>query len=163
MRLADETPDRLMLESRPWLLGSVLIMVITLMLVVAWATLGSEPWLALGMVLGAGLFGVAFVAFVRRVIVIFDRSAGAVVIRTASLLGQTEKTLPLANIRTVVVETSINRSTGSNGRSGSVSRTHRPVLETYDGPVPLTEVYSGGDGATRIAETLNRWLGLPQT
>jgi hypothetical protein len=163
MRLAVESPDRLILESRPWLLGSVLITVITLMLLVAWATFGSEPWLALGMVLGAGLFGVAFVAFVRRVIVIFDRSAGAVVIRTASLLGKTEKTLPLANIRTVVVETSNNRSTGSNGRSGSVSRTHRPVLETYDGPVPLTEVYSGGDGAARIAETLNRWLSLPQT
>jgi hypothetical protein len=163
MRIAEETPDRLTLESRPWLLGSFLILVIMVMLFVAWVTFAVEPWLGIGMSLGACLFGVAFVAFVRRVIVIFDRAVGAVVIRTASLLGQSEKTLPLADIARVVVETSISRSTGSNGRRGSVSRTHRPVLETGSGPVPLTEVYSGGNGAERIAEAVNRWLGTPQT
>ena len=163
MRLVAETPDRLTLESRPWLLGAILITVIMLMLLVAWATFGTEPWLGVGMVLGAGLFGVAFVVFVRRTIVIFDRGAGAVVIRTASLLGQGEKTLPLADIGQVVVETSISRSTSSKGGRSTVSRTHRPVLETTGGPVPLTEIFSGGDGAARVAEAINRWLGTPQT
>jgi hypothetical protein len=158
MRIAEETPVRLTLESRPWVLGSVLALVILLMLAIALATVAQNGWLALGMALGAGLFGICFVVFVRRVIVIFDRAAGAVVIRSASLLGQTERTLPLAEIREAAVDTSISRSTGSNGRS-TVSRTHRPVLRTPGGEVPLTEVYSGGDGAGRMAESINRWLG----
>jgi hypothetical protein len=162
MHISDDTPDRLTLESRPWILGSVLIGFILLMSMVALFNLRAEPWLAFGMFLGVCLLGVAFVAFVRRVIVIFDRKAGAVVIRTASLMGQSERTLPLDDIAGVAVETSISRSTGSNGRSGSVSRTHRPVLETRAGPVPLTEVYSGGNGAAKIAEAVNRWLGIPQ-
>jgi hypothetical protein len=161
MRISDETPDRLTLESRPWVLGSVLIGVILVMVTVALSNLRAEPWLALGMFLGVCLIGVAFVVFVRRVIVIFDRKAGAVVIRTASLMGQSEKTLPLADITGVVVETSISRSSRSNGRR-TVSRTHRPVLETTSGPFPLTEVFSGGNGAARIAETLNRWLAPRQ-
>jgi hypothetical protein len=163
MRLATETPDRLTIESRPWVLGSVLVVLIMVMLLVAWTAVGTEPWLGIGMLLGAGLFGVAFVAFVRRVIVIFDRTAGAVVIRTASLMEQGETTLPLADITSVEVETSISRSTGSSGRRGSVSHTHRPVLLTKDGPVPLTEVYSGGNGAREIAEVVNRWLAAART
>jgi hypothetical protein len=156
MKIAEDTPDRLTLESRPWVLGSVLALVILLMLAIALASLAESLWLAFGMTLGAGLFGVCFVAFVRRVIVIFDRTAGAVVIRTASLLGQTERTLRLADIHEAAVDTSISRSTG--GRS-TVSRTHRPVLRTPEGEVPLTQVYSGGDGAARMAEAINRWLG----
>ena len=162
MRISEDRPDRLTLESRPWILGSVLIGFILIMVAVALLNLRAEPWLAFGMFLGICLLGICFVVFVRRVIVIFDRQAGAVVIRTASLMGQTEKTMPLAEITGVVVETSISRSTGSNGRRGSVSRTHRPVLQTGTGPVPLTEIYSGGNGAAEIAEAVNRWLGTPQ-
>jgi hypothetical protein len=158
MKIAEETPDRLTLESKPWVLGSVLALVILVMLAIALATVAENAWLALGMALGAGLFGICFVVFVRRVIVIFDRPAGAVVIRSASLLGQTERTLPLADIREAAVDTSVSRSTRSNGRV-SVSHTHRPVLRTAEGEVPLTDIHSGGDGAARMAEAINRWLG----
>jgi hypothetical protein len=160
MRIAEDRPDRLTLEARPWILGSVLAAVIVIMLAVGLFNLRDDPWLAFAMLLAAGLIGICFVVFVRRVIVIFDRGAGAVVIRTRSVLGQTERTLPLPDVRQVTVETSVTRSR-SNGRS-SVSRTHRPVLQTLAGPVPLTEVYSGGNGAERIAEAANRWLGTPQ-
>ena len=160
MRIAEETPDRLTLESRPWVLGSFLTLVIIFMLFMAVTSFGDDPGLGLFMLLGAGLFGVAFVAFVRRVIVIFDRNAGAVVIRTASLLGQSEKTLPLSGVRKVVVETSVRRSSRSGSGRRRTSRTHRPVLETDAGPVPLTEVYSGGNGAEEVAEATNRWLGV---
>jgi hypothetical protein len=160
MRIAEETPDRLTLESRPWVLGAVLIAVILLMLWIAWATFGDEPWLGIGMVLGAGLFGVAFVAFVRRVIVIFDRKAGAVVIRTASLMGQSERTLPLDDIEKAAVDTRISRNRSSSSGSDTISRTHATVLETPTGQVHLTQVYSGGDGAERIATAINRWLGV---
>lgn len=160
MRIVEDTPDRLTIESRPWVLGSFLAGLIVIMLLIALATIGEEVWLGIGMLLGAGLFGVAFVAFVRRVIVIFDRRAGAVVIRTATILGQSERTLALAGIRDVLVETSISRSTSSNGGRSTISRTHRPVLHTDEGEVPLTEVFSGGNGAEEIAEATRRWLGV---
>jgi hypothetical protein len=158
MRIAETTPDRLTLEARPWVLGAILIAVILFMLLLAWGTLAEAPWLALGMALGAGLFGLAFVVFVRRVLVIFDRPAGAVVIRTATVLGTSETTLPLATIRSAGVETSVS-TTSSSGRR---SQTHRPVLRLHGGarPHPLTEVYSGGQGAAMVAQAINRWLGV---
>ena len=161
MRIAHETPDRLTLESRPWVLGSVLALVILLMAAISLSTIGQNLWLGLGMALGAGLFGLCFVVFVRRVIVILDRPAGALVIRTASLTGQEERSLPLSALRKAVVETSISRSTRSGGGTSSINRTYRPVLHTDEGPVPLTQVFSGGDGAARMAAAINRWLGLP--
>lgn len=161
MRIAETTPDRLTLESRPWALGIVLILAILIFLGIALATLGDAPWLAFGMGLGAALLGVMFVIFVRRVIVILDRSAGAVVIRTASLLGQDERSLRLADITEAAVETTISRSTSSSGAVSSVSHTHRPVLKTRTGDVPLTQVYSSGDGAARMAQAINAWLQRP--
>ncbi len=160
MRVADETPDRLTLEASPWLLGSFLILVILVLLAVALANLASEPWLGFGLTLAAALFGVAFVVFVRRVVVIFDRPAKAVVIRTASFLGQSEQTLRLADVQRAGISTHVSRSHRTGG-GRSTSRTHAPVLVTPDGDVPLTQIHSGGDGAERVAKAINRWLGIP--
>jgi hypothetical protein len=159
MRIVEATQDRLTLDERPWVLGGILIAVILFMLFLALATFADAPWLGLGMALGAGLFGLCFVIFVRRVIVIFDRPAGAVVIRSASLLGQTETTLPLAGIRGAGVETRVSSSSSS---SGGRSQTHRTVLQFHDGaePHPLTQIHSGGQGADRAAQAINIWLGL---
>lgn len=161
MRIAETTPDRLTLESRPWVLGSALIVAILIFLGVALATFAAEPWLGLGMALGAALIAVMFVVFVRRVIVIFDRPAGGVVIRTATLLGQTERSLRLADVAGAGVETSVSRSTSSSSSRGTVSRTHRPVLQTTTGDVPLTIIYSSGNGAAQMAEAINSWLQQP--
>jgi hypothetical protein len=157
MQIVEDTPDRLTMEDRPWVLGAGLAIAILLMVVIALQTVAENIWLGLGMTLVAALFGVAFVAFVRRVIVIFDRKAAAVVIRTKSLLGQTEATYALADVRGAGIDTSVNRSTSQ----GTGSTTHRTVLQMPAGDVPLTEVYSGGDNAARMAEAVNRWLGTP--
>ena len=139
MRITETSPIRLTLEDRPWLIGSILAVAIMFFLLLALAVWADAPWLGLAFVLGAALFGGAFVAFVRRVIVIFDRDAGAVVIRTASLLGQTEQTHPLAGITQASVETMVNRSApSSNSRLAANSETHRVVLQVKGQPVPLT-------------------------
>lgn len=156
MRILESSPRRLILEDRPWALGIVLTLAILLPLLLALATWRESLWLAFAMGLVASLFGIAFVAFVRRVIVIFDRDAGAVVIRTASLMGQTESTHALPGISHAGVETSINRSTSSSGVP--TSRTHRTVLHVAGKVVPLTEVHSAGDGAERMAAAINTWL-----
>jgi hypothetical protein len=158
MKIIAESPDRLMLEDRPWILGGILVGVILFFVLIALLTAQGNLWLGLGMGLGAAMFGLAFVVFVRRVIVIFDRGARAVVIRSVSLLGQSEQTLALAHLRGAVVETSISRSSGGGRRSGT-SKTHRPALQTPDGLVPLTQIYSGGPGAERAAAAINAWLG----
>jgi hypothetical protein len=159
MRIESLTPDRLVLQSRPWVLGSMLTAFLLFLLSLAWGTLADEPWLAFGFALGAGLVGLAFFAFVRRVIVILDRGAGAVVIRTAGVLGQSEATFPLSTIRSAGVETRVSTSSSS---SGGRSRTHRTVLQFHGGarPHPLTQVYSGRPGAARMAEAINQWLGV---
>jgi hypothetical protein len=158
MRIESVTPDRLVLQSRPWVLGSMLVAFILFLLVLAWGTFADEPWLAFGFVLAAGLVGMAFVVFVRRVLVIFDRGAGVVVIRTAGVLGHSEDALRLSTIRGAGVETQLSTSTSSGGRS----RTHRTVLQFHGGarPHPLTQVYSGGPGAAQVAEAINQWLGV---
>jgi hypothetical protein len=158
MRIRQDTPDRLVLEDRPWFLGSILAIVILVLTFLALVLGADSLWRGLGLGLGAALFGVVFVIFVRRVIVIFDRTAGAMVIRTASLLGQTEMTRPLSDITKATVETTVNRSTSGSGRLTSTSETHRVVLQVHGQSLALTQVYSAGKGAASGAEAINRWL-----
>ncbi|WP_135448328.1 MULTISPECIES: hypothetical protein [Tabrizicola] len=158
MRIAEITPDRLTLDSRPWALGLILILAILFFLGVALFTLRDEPWLAFGMTLGAALMGVMFVIFVRRVLVIFDRPTGVVVIRTATLLGRAHRSLRLADIMAAGVETTLSHSSTDASSGSTATYTHRPILKTTTGDVPLTQIHSSGDGAARTAEAINRWL-----
>lgn len=160
MKLIQETPSRLMLEARPWVLGSALIIGIVAFLALALALWSVTAWLTLGLGLAAILLAVCFVVFVQRVIVIFDRPAAAVVIRTRSLMGQEEQTLALSDVTGAGVETSRSTSTSTDGRR-STSVTHRTVLATRSGPLPLTSIYTSGSGAETIAQAINRWLAAP--
>lgn len=160
MQVIEETPDRLVIESRPWVLGGVLILGILILLALAMALWSESAWLTLGFGLAALLLCVCFAVFVRRLLVIFDRSAGMLVIRARSLSGQTERTLSLGDILRAEVETTRSSSTSTNG-SRSTSVTHRPVLVTRSGPVPLTQIASSGDGAAVIVAAMNRWLSAP--
>ncbi len=157
MKLIEETPARLVVEDRPWIIGTALTLGILLCLALAMGLYRESGWLTLGFGLASLLLAVLFVVFVRRVIVIFDRDAQALVIRTRSLTGDSETTLALADVTGAEVETSRSTSTSNDG-SRSVSVTHRPVLTTRTGPVPLTQVYSSGSGAETIAAAVNRWL-----
>lgn len=157
MKTVEETRNRLVLEDKPWILGGLLIVGILFFLALALGLRSASVWLTLGFGLAAVLISCLFVVFVQRVVVIFDRYAGTVVIRRRSLNGETEQSLPLVIVTGADVETSRSiSSAGSGGRSTSI--THRPVLVTRSGPVPLTQIYSSGQGAERIAAVINRWL-----
>lgn len=158
MQIREISPRRLILEDRPWVLGIILAVVILFLLLLAIATAGENLWLGFALLLMTALFGAAFVAFVRLVIVVFERDAGVVVIRTKSLLGQSETTHPLAGLSHASVETTISRSTSSNGRRSTTSQTHRTVLHIGADVIPLTQVYSAGQGAERMATAINDWL-----
>lgn len=158
MKVIEDTATRLVIEDRPWLLGGILICGILLCLALSMGLWSASPWLTLGFGLATLLLVACFVAFVRRVLVIFDRSAGALVIRTRSLTGQVEQSLALDDVTGAMVETTRSTSTASNGGQ-TTSVTHRPVLTTRSGSLPLTQVYSSGTGAEEIAHAINRWLG----
>jgi len=158
MQVLENSHDRLVVEDRPVLLGCLLAIAILVPTGVGLAMLTAGNLAGLWLLLGAAFLAIPFVVFLRRVRVIFDRGTGSVTLRSASLLGESEQRLSLADIRKVGVETSVSRQTTPGG---SVSRTHRAVLYLADSTVPLTEVYSGGDGAARIAEVITLWLGLP--
>lgn len=160
MQVIKDTPARLVLEERPWVLGSVLIIGILVLLALALALSGETLWLTVGFGLAAALLAVCFAVFVKRVIVIFDRDAEALVIRSRSLMGQGERTIALSDIIAAEVETSRSTSTSSNG-SRTSSITHRAVLATRSGPIPLTDIFSSGSGAEIDAAAINRWLRAP--
>jgi hypothetical protein len=157
MKLIQETPARLVLEERPWVLGSALIIGILVFLALALGLWTVTVWLTLGFGLAALLLAVCFVVFVQRVIVILDREAGALVIRTRNLMGQGERTLALSEVSGAEVETSRSTSTSNNG-GRTTSVTHRTVIATRSGPVPLTNIYTSGSGAENNAAAINRWL-----
>ena len=115
-------------------------------------------WFGLIPLAVAAFLTIFLVLFVVRTRVLFDRPAGRVVIRIRRMTGEIAQLLALADIRGARVETSISRSTLTNGGTVTVSETHRAILLTPQGEVPLTEAYSAGDGAERMAQAINDWL-----
>jgi len=79
-----------------------------------------------------------------------------VAISAASLLGTSGQTVALADIKGVKVKTVTPYFSPGTDRRTSVIR--RPVLQTSQGHVPLTQVYSGGRGAMHVAQALNALL-----
>lgn len=160
MQVIEDTPARLVIEDRPWVLGGILAVCILLSLALGMALWTTTAWATLGFGLTAAFLGGIFVIFVRRILVILDRPAKSVVIRTRSLFGTDEHVLSLSVVTGAEVETSRSTSTDTDG-SRSVSITYRPILSTVSGPVPLTPFHSAGDGSRIIAEAINRWLDQP--
>ena len=158
MKLLEDTETRLLIEDNPVVLGVILAIAIFLPLAIGLVMLASGSWFGL-IALGIAVFlCIPFVVFLHRTRVILDRATGQVLIRTASLLGQNERTIPLAQVQGARVETSVSRSTCSNGGTPTVSETHRTVLQTTTGEVPLTDAYTAGDAAARMAQAINVWL-----
>ncbi|OYW59540.1 MAG: hypothetical protein B7Z10_11450 [Rhodobacterales bacterium 32-66-7] len=155
MQILSQTRDRLVLEDNPVLLGCCLALAIFVPVAIGFAMLISGSLAGLWMLLVGGFFAALLAVFLRRVRVILDRTSGSLTIRTASLTGGTETSLPLADIRGVGVETSISRSTDG---SGGVSHTYRTVLHLADRELPLSQSFSAGDGAQQAAQAIRDWL-----
>ena len=154
--------DRLILRSRPWLLGIGLICVMLVFFgITVDQSLKSAPdaWKPLMIF---GIFAEVFSLFVRQVVVVFDRPAGTVVIHTRTVFGSTAATHSLTGLTAAKIEADTSDSSDSIG--GTSKPTHRPVLRYSDGKsVPITTIFSGGDGAETTAKAVNAWLRKPKT
>ncbi len=159
MKIALDTPDKLILDDRPWFLGGLLALLIVIFtgfgLNALWAGRGAGL-LGLG---GALLWTVALLVFVRRTTVTFERTGQAVTRSVVSFRGGGTKLWALGELNEATVETRLSRNSSKRGRS-TTTPLHRPVLHWRDGspPLALLDAYVSGDGAEKVVSAINRWL-----
>jgi len=154
MKITRDTPDQLIIENRPWLIGGFLIVFTLIFVAVGLAaiTYGEGVMGYAFVFFGGGAGMLAFAVFVRRVQVIFDRAAGSIRFRRKSVFGSSDVTHDLKHLDRAVVESSY---------SGDSGATHRCVIILSGGMSagvhPLTMAYSSGPGAQRAADAINAW------
>lgn len=155
MKVVLNTPDRLILRSRPVRLaaifggGTAIFAAVVLVKALAGNSDEAER-AALPMVLLAA----AFVVFVRETIATFDRAAGEVVIARRSVFGRSGTRLPLTDIRQARAEADPDKERTRSGRP-----LQRAVLVLTDGKVvPLTGAYSADPGTEEAVKAMKAWL-----
>jgi hypothetical protein len=158
VKVTTDTPDLLIVEDRPLLLGIMLILFILIFVGIGLATIFSgEPWGMIFIVIGGGLGFAAFWAFVRRVQLVFHRPQGYVEFRRRNVFGGGKVRYELAEIDRAEVEQS----------QSSDSSTYRVVLVIEKGQStgrhPVTLAYSSGTGHHWIAQKINNWLSAARS
>jgi hypothetical protein len=159
MKIVEETPARLVLDDRPWLLGGLIAAAIVILAGFGLFRLSQGGEGGIAALLGAAGFGIAFAIFVRRVEAVFDRASGELVVRTSTIRGRSEARRPLAEIASAEVETR-ESSRGRRRRRREPMRVHRPMLRLSSGGalVPLNPMFAAGDAAREAADAVNRWI-----
>ncbi|UWQ91053.1 hypothetical protein K3727_20295 [Rhodobacteraceae bacterium M382] len=157
MKVTRNTPDQLILSDTPWLIGIMLVFFILAFVGPGLAIVSTGVWAGLIFVVFGGGMGVAaFCVFVRRVQVIFDRSADKIILRRQSVFGYTAVEHRLSDLSHAVTETTTSR------RDGRTRTLHRPVLVLDDGMSaghhPIVASYTSGAGAQRLTDAVNAWL-----
>ena len=153
MKVRTNTDTALTLDDRPWFLGAgiTLAALVALGFGMSYLIVGDFGG-AILCLLALGMCLMAFVAFVRRTMAFLDRGTGRVVVRVASVFGETESGAALADVRGAEVDTKV--AVRSKDRD-----THRPVLRLADGKaLPLREVFISGGGAAETVDLVNGWL-----
>lgn len=156
MRVSSNLPDMLVIEERPWFTG-IGISALTLFFTAAGIfSLFDGEFGGVLFFVGTALGALAFWAFVRRLMVIFDRPGGSVEIRRKWVGGQSTESHELSSVRSAVVEF---RETY---RQGKMRQTSRPTLVMAPGAEPgriaLVEHFSGGRGSEKVVDAINDWL-----
>lgn len=136
------------------LLSTLLAVLVLGLTLVTLVWLGAGAWGAAAKTGAALLLACAgFAAFLRREVVIFDRQAGTVVIRTASLFGRSEIA---RNLHDILGAEALGNPAGVTRR-----KTWRPEVRLSDGTsLALTQVYIGDGSAKAIAGAVNDWCRL---
>lgn len=167
MKISHNTDRQLVLDWVPWLWGIVLIAMIILFLAIAMivpmANKEFDPvwWLfALAFLLGAGLWGLMLVLFVKRRQLILDRDTGKVTLRIRSFLKATEQRHDLTRLKAADLD--------HDHSEGIILQ--RPVLVLAsrrdggaDRRVPIHSYFTNGDQPGQTADLINDWLAAGET
>ncbi len=154
MKMIRDTPDQLILEDTPWLLGIAMIGFILAFVGPGLFLVMSGEWMGLFFAgVGGGLGVMALAVFVERIQLILDRQAGTLTIRRATVLRYVQEVLPLSDLVGAELESRIG------GKGG---RTQRAALVLSDGTGrrlhPITEVWTNGAGPARTVAAITGWL-----
>lgn len=154
MKITRNTPDQLIIESKPWLIGVMILLFILIFVAVGLAMIANGEWMGLFfVVLGGGLGVLAFWAFVRRMQVIFHLPKRYVELRRKPIFSMTRVRHDLGEVSRAIIEES---------RSSKGAILQRVTLEFDSGQSrgrhPLTEAYSNIGNPSAIADTINAWL-----
>jgi hypothetical protein len=154
MRVTRNTPEQLIVEDTPWFIGVMLILFI--LVFVGAGLLAATDTLVGGLafaLIGGGLGASAFTVFVRRVMVILDADANALILRRSSVFGRSEVSHTLSDVDRAMLE----ETTSDSGRS-----LYRPSLVLSRGVSagihPIVDVYTNTPGPRRLVAAINDWL-----
>ncbi len=152
MKIVTDTPQLLVLDDRPWILGIGMGAGVLAFVYAALQEVWDGNWGGLGFLLGAVAFLGAMAVFVRRTQVVANAAEGWIELRSRTILGYTAVRHQIGEVERAIVET----------QRGDDSDTHRVTLIIPEGESagrhPVTPVYSSGDGAHLAAKALNVWL-----
>lgn len=153
MKVTHDDPDLLIVEARPWIFGLIFAGGALAFFGVGVIRLMALDIVGLGFIAGGAFLMLFFHLFVRRVQVVFHRPEGWVEIRQRTLRRYDRVRHDLSEIERAMVETS---------HSGEGGATHRVALVIPEGQSrgrhPLTNYYTGGQGAERVTKAINGWL-----
>jgi hypothetical protein len=153
VKVIEQSPTRLIIEDRPWLLGLSMLLLIVIM----WG--GSlflyrirEGMGALILALvGTGVPLLIAVLMVQRVRLTFDRSAGTLSKTRQSVFGFSQTDYALIRL----LRAEVSESSDSEGT------TYRLVLKLTqpDETVPFTSYFTSGRRPERLCKVVNEWTG----
>jgi hypothetical protein len=151
MKVIRNTPHQLILDSKPWLAGIIVIVVILVSLGVGLAAVldGEFIFGLVFMVAGGGIGGLCFAMIIRRNQLILDRSRNLIEMRRRTMFGMKTRDFDLRDLTEAITQSS---------RSNEGADTHRLALMIDGHAEPFTDVYTSGKGADRAAEVVNNWL-----
>lgn len=155
MKTTHNSPDKLILDYTPWIMGGVFATLILLSAGGAMYFLSTGE--TTGFLVGLGgviLCGLFFVVFVRRVQLVLERTSGTATLRRRDVLRDVREQFKLADIRRAEVQ----RMTSSDGDGTTETSRAALIVTGQPEPVPLTIVYSSGSGGDRAADAINAWL-----
>ena len=151
MKVKRNTESQLIIANIPWLIGSFLVIFILIFVGIGLGMVFSGEWAGLIFVLaGGGVGALCFIAFVRRMQMIFDRPSDTILIRRRSVFGYSQTRLKLSELDRVTIET----STTSKG-----ARVTRPTMIMTDKTrIPIVAAYTNTGGPERIRDAITDWL-----
>lgn len=173
MKIVANTPDELILESRPILggvfltLGALVIAFVGMNVIGAGNTGAGLAILVIGLGVCLGIFW----AFIRYEAIRFSRREAVVQFRSRSLSGRMAEDIPLSSVSGAVIETSMMTSTSNSGGRGrsrkTQTRTYRAALAMRDKGAtnrPLTFYYTSNEKPSqRARDAINAWLAQGQS
>ena len=153
MKITRNLPEQLILDHTPWLFSLLFGGMAFLFFGIGLALMMSGEFFGLIFALaGGGIGGLVFFMIARRVQLILDAQSGQITLRRRTLLGYSEETHALADLREALLE----ETTTSKG-----GRTYRPSLYLTgmsEGIHPVLKVYTNTGGPRQAVNAINTWL-----